>query len=447
MFTDRERIEHSPLHGDALDCVAAGIDAAHPERVVRETVAVSDGTMTVQGETCDLDGYDRLLVVGGGNAAGTAASAVEGVLGDRIDAGAVVTDDSAPTERIDVLAGDHPVPSETGVESTRRMLEVLDSAGENDLVLVLVTGGGSALMTAPAEGIALADLQALTDALLRSGADIGEINAIRKHVSQIKGGRLAAAAAPATVVGLVFSDVVGNDLATIASGPIAPDQTTYADALSVLDRYGVDAPSAVRDHLEAGADGDVSETPGPGSPAFERVTNYVLADGLTAIKAAADTAAERGYEPVVLSSRIRGEASEAAKTHAAIAEECRASGHPAEPPVALVSGGETTVTGPGDGTGGPNQEFALQVAVDLEDSRTVLACVDTDGIDGATDAAGALVDHRTVDDADAAREALAAHDVHPFLDDRGAILETGPTGTNVNDLRVHLVGRTDESGE
>ena len=440
MFTNRSQHQRSRQHGDALDCLQAGIEAAHPERVVRDHVSCSGDVLAVQGDQFDLDSDGRVLVVGGGNAAGTAARALEGVLGDRIDSGAIVTDDPAPTDTIAVLAGDHPVPSERGVENTNRMLSSLEETDESDLVVALVTGGGSALMVAPAEGIKLADIQSLTDGLLDSGAAIGEINAVRKHLSALKGGGLARAAAPATVVGLVFSDVVGNDLGTIASGPTAPDGTTYADALAVLDRYDVSVPAAVRDRLERGARGDLPETLGPDDAVFDRVHNYVLADGLTAVEAAANEAASLGYTPVVLSSRIRGEASEAAKTHSAIAEECRASGQPMEPPVALVSGGETTVTAPGDGVGGPNQEFALAVAVELDDSRTVFASVDTDGIDGATDTAGALVDHETVTDPGAAHRALDDHDSGPLLDECGALLSTGPTGTNVNDLRVHLVG-------
>jgi glycerate 2-kinase len=443
MFTNRSQHQRSRQHGDALDCIQAGIEAAHPERVVRDHVTCAGGVLSVQGDQFDLDSGGRTLVVGGGNAAGTAARALEGVLGDRIDSGTVITDDPAPTDTIAVLPGDHPVPSERGVENTTRMLSSLDDTDESDLVVALVTGGGSALMVAPAEGIELAEMQSLTDALLDSGAAIGEINAVRKHLSALKGGGLARAATPATVVGLVFSDVVGNDLGTVASGPTAPDGTTYTDALAVLDRYDVNAPTAVRDRLERGASGDLPETLGPEDPLFDRVHNYAIADSLTAVEAAADEAASLGYTPLVLSSHIRGEAGEAAKTHSAIAEECRASGQPAEPPVALVSGGETTVTGPGDGVGGPNGEFALGVAVDLDDPGTVFASVDTDGIDGATDAAGALVDHETVTDREAAHRALDDHDSAPFLDERGALLRTGPTGTNVNDLRVHLVADGD----
>ena len=443
MIQNRDTLARRQEHDDALACLATGIDAAHPEQVVREQVTLSDGTLSVDGRQWNLGAARRVIVVGGGNAAGTAASALEGVLGEFLDEGAVVTDDPASTETIEMLSGSHPVPSQTGAEHTRRVLDLAQAAGEEDVVIALVTGGGSALLAAPAEGIALSDVQSLTDALLQSGADIGEINAVRKHLSRVKGGRLAAAAAPATVVGLVFSDVVGNDLATVASGPTAPDDTTYADALAVLDRYDVDAPVAVREHLEAGAAGDREETPAADSAVFERVSNHVLADNLTAIEAAAETARERGYRPLILSSRIRGEAREAAKTHAAVAEEARASGNPADPPVALLSGGETTVTDPGDGSGGPNQEFALAVAVDLEDPGTVFAAVDTDGIDGATETAGALVDHRTVTDREGALDALASHDTQPFLAARDAVIETGQTGTNVNDLRVHVVTAED----
>ncbi len=438
MFTNHAQHQRSQSHSDALDCIQAGIEAAHPKRVVRDHVTLSGRGLSVQGDQFDIDG-GRVLVAGGGNAAGTAARALEGVIGDRIDSGSIITDDPAPTDTIQVLAGDHPVPSKRGVENTRQMLSSLEDADESDLVVALITGGGSALMVAPAEGIELSHLQSLTDALLDSGAAIGEINAVRKHLSTVKGGGLARAAAPATVVGLVFSDVVGNDLGTIASGPTASDETTYADALAVLDRYDVTAPAAIRDRLERGVSGDLPETLGRDDALFDRVHNYVLADGLTAVEAAADEAERLGYTKVALTSRIRGEASEAAKTHSAIAEECRASGQPMEPPVALVSGGETTVTAPGDGVGGPNQEFALGVAVELDDPGTVFASVDTDGIDGATDTAGALVDHETVTNREAARQALDDHDSGPFLDEQGALLETGPTGTNVNDLRVHLV--------
>ncbi|OTF08584.1 glycerate kinase [Halorubrum sp. SD612] len=457
---DRERHASGPARELALDCVTAGIEAAHPKRVVADALSLNDGKLSVAGvddetATYALDAYDRVLVVGAGNAAGHFAAAVEELLGDRIDGGAVVTDDPVETERISVLPGDHPTPSEAGVESAREVREVAAGAGEGDLVIGLLTGGGSALLAAPAEGIGLDDLRETTAALLASGATIAEINAVRKHCSAVKGGRLARAAAPADVLGLAVSDVTGDDPAVIASGPLSPDPTAYADALGVLDRYGIDAPAAVTDRLERGAAGGLAETPNPSDPPFDGdgVDVEIVASARTALDAAREVAAARGYEPVVLSSRVRGEAREAAKTHAAVAEECRATGEPVEPPAVLLSAGEVTVTlGDDPGEGGPNGEFALSAAAELDasgrDSEGIaVASVDTDGIDGATDAAGALIDDRLVGDGpeatlgrDAAAAALDEHDAYPLLDGADALVRTGPTGTNVNDLRAVVVG-------
>lgn len=440
----RSALERTPAHRLALDCVVAGIEAAHPDRVVEASVDLDGDRLIVtaiDGEqrTYDLGEYDDVFVVGGGNAAGHLARALEAVLGDRISGGVVVTDDPTDTEYVDVLEGDHPVPSERGVESTRRLLDVAERADENDLVFAAITGGGSALLPAPAGDVPLDDLQATTEALLASGATIHEINAVRKHISAIKGGQLARVAAPATVVGLIISDVIGDDLEVIASGPMSPDPTSYADALSVLDRYDVSVPTSVRDRLKRGDRGDLPETPDVGDPIFDRVDPTIVANGLTAIDAAREVADSEGYGTILLSSRIRGEASEAAKTQVAIAEESRATGNPIEPPAVVLSGGETTVTLVDDhGTGGPNQEFALSAAIELDDPDTVLASVDTDGIDGATDLAGAIVDAQTVDD-DRAVTALARNDATPLLEEAGALIETGPSGTNVNDLRVLVI--------
>ncbi|SEW03847.1 glycerate kinase type-2 family protein [Natrinema salifodinae] len=453
---DRDRLAATEARDVALDCLEAGIEAGHPRTVVRDAVSLEDGTLRIADAAYDLDEYDEVVVLGGGNAAAHVAATLEELLGDRIDRGIVVTDDPVATERVAVREGDHPVPSERGVEATRELLAEADAADEDALVLAAITGGGSALMPAPAGDVSLADLQATTDDLLASGADIGEINAVRKHLSALKGGRLARRAAPATVASLILSDVVGNDLSVIASGPVAPDASTFDDALAVLDRYEIDAPAAVSDRLERGAAGEVSETPGPDDPAFERVSNHVVADGMTVLEAAREAAAERGYEPLVLSSRVRGEARDAATAHVAIAEEVRATGTPVEPPAVLLSGGETTVTLRGDGTGGPNQEFATSAALELagdsrgedsgesgngtgNESSITVAAVDTDGIDGASDAAGAIVDETTVDEPAAARQALAENDVYPYLDERNGLLLTGPTGTNLNDLRVLVV--------
>ncbi|MEF8758146.1 MAG: DUF4147 domain-containing protein [Halobacteriales archaeon] len=444
---DRDALAGSTARALALDCVEAGIEAALPERVIRASVSATGSELRIGDDTYDLDAYDELLVVGGGKPAARVVTVLESVIADAVLplSGVVVTDDPAETESIDVVEASHPVPDERGVAGAERVLEVVREADEGTLVLAVIGGGGSALLPAPAEGLSLADLQAVTEALLDAGADIHELNAVRKHCSAIKGGQLARAAAPATVVSLVLSDVVGDDLGVIASGPTAPDESTFAEAVAVLDRYGIDPPPAVRERLERGAEADPSgeepptETPGPDDPVFDRGSIHVLANGRTAIDAARETARERGFEPLVLSSRLRGEAREVGTTLAAVAEEVRDAGDPVGPPAVVISGGEATVTVRGEGTGGPNQELALGAALACAADDWALAAVDTDGRDGGTDAAGALVDEGMVPDAetaDEARDALVDNDAFQFFDDRGALIRTGRTGTNVNDLHV-----------
>jgi hydroxypyruvate reductase len=440
MITNRQHHSRTSAHDVVLDCLAAGIDAARPSTVIQKRVAydADEDSLVVAGESYDLSGIENVYVVGGGNAAGAIAHAVEEVLSSRLTAGAVVTDATRETTNIETLRGDHPVPSDRGVENTTRMRSFAADADAGDLVLAVIGGGGSALMATPVDRVSLDALRSLTEDLLASGATIGEINAVRKHLSDLKGGQLARTTAPATVVGVVLSDVVGDDLSVIASGPTAPDPTTYEDALAVLDQYDVDAPSSIRAHLEDGAAGELRETPGLESDIFDHVSNHIIANGRTAIRAASQVTIERGYTPLVLSSSVRGEAREVAKVHVAVAEECQASGEPVEPPAVLISGGETTVTVRSDGTGGPNQELALSGALEIP-SEVVLGSVDTDGLDGSTDAAGALVDARTVTDRGDAQSALGANDAYPLLDEYDALLETGETGTNVNDLRVMVV--------
>jgi hydroxypyruvate reductase len=453
----------------ALACVRAGIRAADPERVVGRAVDLEGDRLTVGEERRDLSDHDRIVVLGGGKAAAGVARALDRNLGDRLSGGLVVAPEPADAGRVEVAVGDHPVPSERGVDATRRLLELAREADERTLVLAVVTGGGSALLAAPAEGVSLADLRTTTRRLLDAGASVDEINAVRKHLSTVKGGGLVSAAAPASVLGLVLSDVVGDDLSVVASGPTAPDDSTYADALAVLTEYGVDAPTAVRGRLERGCDGEFRETLRADDPRFERVRNVVLASGYTAADAARTVATDRGYDTLLLSSRVRGEAREAAKTHAAVAEEIAATGDPVTAPAVVVSSGETTVSVRGDGTGGPNLEFALSAAVEFAEGplagrgspvadgsaagdsesepgpepAVALASVDTDGRDGSTDAAGALVAGDTVDDPATARDALARNDALPYLRSRDALVVTGPTGTNVNDLRVLVVGDDD----
>jgi len=422
----------------AREAVEAGIEAAHPERVVDQHVTRDGETLTIGAETHDLSAYESGVVLGGGNAAAHVAAALEAILGDALSGGVVVTDDPVETRVVDVLPADHPIPSQRGVKSTATLLSQARAADAETLVLAVITGGGSACMVAPAAGIDLDALQSTTDALLTSGASIHEINAVRKHCSAIKGGRLARALAPARVTALVLSDVVGDDLDVIASGPLAADSSSYADALDVLATYDCAVPDSVRTRLENGANSECEETPGPDDPAVERVATTLVGTTLTALRAARESARERGYETLVLSSRLEGMARETARTHVAVAAEIVASGNPIAPPAVVLSGGETTVRVTGDGRGGPNQELALAAGLDLPE-RAVLAAVDSDGIDGNTDAAGAVVDADTVTDPAAARRALADNDANGYLAERDALIRTGQTGTNVNDIHVLVV--------
>ncbi len=455
----------------ARACIEAGVAAADPERAVREQVTVEAERIHVGGETFDLADYDRVVVAGGGKAAAAVARGLAAVLGDRITDGVVVTDgDTAGLRPVDAdgedaeeaetgadadgeggedetgadadgeggedetpppieaVVGDHPVPSERNVEATERVVDLLERCDERTLVLAPVTGGGSALLAAPT--VPLDTFRELTEALVESGADIHEINAVRKRLSRGKGGGLAAAALPATVLAFLVSDVVGDDPGIIASGPFAPDDSTAAEALAVLDRYDIDVEESVREALETG---------GASADDLAHVHTHLLVRTRTSIDAAADLAFESGYDPLVLSSSMRGEAREIAMAHVAVAEEVGDSGDPVAPPAALLSGGEVTVTVRGDGEGGPNLELALAAALELPGDVT-LASVDTDGRDGGTDVAGAVVDSDTVgpDEADAARDALADNDVLPFLEERDALLDVEST-TNVNDLRLVLV--------
>lgn len=433
MFADRDGLAGSPAHELALDCLAAGIEAGRPERAVERHCSVDGDVLRIREAEYDLSGFDEILVLGGGKAADGLAAAVASLLGDRLSGGVVVTRErTADPGPVTVREGDHPEPGRGSVAGASAVLDRAAAAGEPTLVIAAITGGGSALLCAPVEGLSVGDLRDVTRELLEAGASIDEVNVVRRACSEIKGGGLAARAAPATVVGLLVSDVVGDDPAVVASGPTVPVETDPEGALAVLDRYGVEVP-AVRKWNR-----DASPVPAPDVP----VDNHVIASGRDAVDGARGLAAERGYEPCVLSTRIGGEASEAGRFHAAVTREVAATGHPVEPPAVLLSGGETTVSVTGDGVGGPNLEFALAGALDLPPGA-VLASVDTDGSDGSTDAAGALVDAETVaeGDRDGARRSLAANDSHPFLEDRGALLRTGATGTNVDDLRVVVVER------
>jgi hydroxypyruvate reductase len=388
----------------------------------------------------------RTLVVGAGKAAASMAAAVEKHWPASAPlSGLVVTRyrHSLPTQRIQVIEAGHPVPDKRGEEAARSILTQVQSLAADDLLLCLVSGGGSSLLSLPAEGIGMADLKAVTKELLRCGAAIGEINTVRKHLSAVQGGRLAAAC-KAPVVALIISDVTGDDPTNIASGPCAPDPTTYADALSILKRYGIKPPQAVSKRLKDGHAEKVPETPKPGDPVFRKTRNLVIATGYDALQAAAEFFERKSIRPVILGDSVTGEAREVAKVYAALAREIRAHQQPWHAPVALISGGETTVTVRGKGRGGRNSEFLLSLAVELNGMENVYAlAADTDGIDGSEDNAGALLFPDSLKRAGQmklnAEKMLWNNDGYSFFKKLGDLVVTGPTLTNVNDYRVILV--------
>ena len=386
----------------------------------------------------------RTVIIGAGKASGAMAKALEDAWDGPLD-GVVVTRYGyrLPTERLEVVEAAHPVPDAAGREAAQRIFQAVQGLTEDDLVLALISGGGSALLAAPAEGISLEDKQAVNKALLASGATISEMNTVRKHLSAIKGGRLARAAYPAKVVALMISDVPGDDASIIASGPTVPDPSTNADAIAIVEKYGIDLPANVRQVLET-----IDETPKPGDKCFDRVENVMIATPQASLEAAAAVAREAGVTPVILGDSIEGESHDVALVHAGIARQCAMRGQPIEPPCVLISGGETTVTLTGNGKGGPNTQFLLSMAIALDGMPNIYALAgDTDGVDGSEDNAGALMYPDTLKRAEAAgisaKAMLANNDPYSFFKGIGDLLETGPTMTNVNDLRLVLITQRD----
>lgn len=383
----------------------------------------------------------RTIVVGAGKAAAAMAKALEDTWDGPLQ-GVVVTryGHAVPCQRIAVIEAAHPVPDLNGVKAAARMLALVEGAGEDDLVIALISGGGSALLSLPADGLLLSDKQAINKALLKSGAPIDEMNCVRKHLSAIKGGRLAAAAFPARVVSLVISDVPGDDLAAIASGPTVADPTSFADARAILARYGIDGPAPVIAHLEAA----LEETPKPGDPRLARCETHLIASPQQSLLAAAAVARKAGITPIILGDSLEGEARDVGIVMAGIARQVVQHGQPAAAPCVLISGGETTVTVRGTGRGGRNVEYLLSLAVKLGGQRDLHALAgDTDGVDGAEEVAGAVIDPTSLARARAAGldpiASLDNNDAHTLFQVLGDQIVTGPTLTNVNDFRAVLV--------
>lgn len=422
----------------------AALAAVDPRAAVLAVLQRRGDELTIQDHHYDLRRFGRILVVGAGKAGAPMSQAVEAALGDRISAGLVVTktDHSAPTQHIELVEASHPIPDAAGVTAGKRILALAGEAGADDLVIALLSGGGSALLEAPASDLTLDDFQGLTNALLACGATINEINCLRKHCSALKGGQLARAVAPATLVTLVLSDVVGSPLDVIASGPTVPDTSTWQEAWAIVEKYDLaeKLPTRIVQRLRDGLAGAIPDTPKPGDPVFANAHTLIVADNRMAAEAACAQAQARGFNPLLLTTYLEGDAEEIAKVAVALAKEVQDTDRPVATPACIILGGETTVTLRKDhGRGGRNQQLALAAALRIQSARGVtIVSLATDGTDGPTDSAGALADGETVARGAAigldAAVHLRRHDAYPYLKAVNDLLVTGPTQTNVNDL-------------
>jgi glycerate 2-kinase len=433
---------------EALAIFEAGVEAVDPVRAVKEHVVAEDDRLMIGDRTYELSAFDNIYAFGAGKAAAAMALAVEEILDGKLNSGLVSTKygHGLPLHIVQVNEAGHPVPDEAGFKGARQIVQFLEKTGEKDLVIFLISGGGSALLPYPAEGVTLEDIQKVTRVLLDVGATIQEINALRKHLSRVKGGRLARLAYPSALVSLILSDVIGDDLDSIASGPTVPDHSTFSDCLKIVDKYGIKEriPAAVVKIFVKGSRGEIEETPKPGDPVFERTQNLIIGSNIHALRAAEKKAAELGYHTFILSSFVQGETREVAKVHAAIVKEILGSANPVERPACVLSGGETTVTIRGKGKGGRNMEFALAASIEIDGMMDVVVLsAGTDGTDGPTDAAGAVADGATASRAEERgmdpSHYLHENDSYHFFEALDDLIVTGPTRTNVMDLRVVLV--------
>ena len=426
----------------------AALNAANPTTCIRNFVQVNDNALCVGGKQFEIRG--RLIVIGAGKPSARMAQVVEEILGSHITGGLVVTKygHSLPLQRIKLVEAGHPIPDNAGVRAALDTRDLLRGLSADDIVLCLISGGASALWTAPAEGITLEEIQEVTSLLLRAGATIRELNAVRKHVSAIKGGQLARWAAPANVISLIVSDVIGDPIDFVGSGPTAPDTTSFSDAYAILQKYGIDVPDAVSERVREGARGQIPETPKPGDPIFKHVSNNIIANNRLLIEAAVARAREMNLNTLILGTEVEGEAKDIGRFFAAVAREIGRSGNPVKAPACILGAGETTVTVRGHGVGGRNQEMALAWAISMASRPSpIAACfasVATDGTDGPTTAAGGLVDNftcsRAVELGLIPLKYLRANDSSNFLKATGDLIITGPTQTNLMDLQILLVG-------
>jgi glycerate 2-kinase len=432
------------MNQDAVTIFNAALDSVDPYAAVKDYV---DRIRTI----CREEGLTKIYVIGLGKAAYPMTRALVDTLRDRIAGGVVVTKyghapDGPLAENITIREAGHPVPDENGVAGASEAVELLGKADRETLVVCLISGGGSALFVAPSEGLSLDDKQVMTRILLKGGADIVELNTVRKHLSRVKAGRLAEAASPARVLSLILSDVIGDPLDFIASGPTSPDTTTWADALAIVTRYDTagEMPQKILQLLRDGSEGNIPDTPKKGNPLFDRVENIIIGSNRIATEAARKKAQKLGYEPVVLTTELQGEARDAARwlyRQVLESQSCLASGRKK---ISLIAGGETTVTVRGKGLGGRNTEMALAFAMSIEGTSGItFLSAGTDGTDGPTDAAGAIVDGQTIPKARSLgldpQAFLDNNDSYHFFEKTGGLVKTGPTGTNVMDLQIILI--------
>jgi len=436
------------LRTHARNIFAAALAAADPHTAVKANIALDGERLRAGDRSYDLSRFDSVLVAGCGKASARMASALEDLLGDRIAAGIIVVKygHGVALNKIEIIEAGHPIPDGAGLDGARRIVELVGGRTERDLLFFLISGGGSALLPFPVDGLSLAEKQQTTDALLKSGATITEINALRKHLSRLKGGRLAGLAAPATMIALILSDVIGDVFDAIASGPTTPDSSTYENCLAIVDRYRLQEkiPAKVIGYLQRGAAGEHEETPKAGDPIFDRVQNLIVGSNRIAVAAARARAAELGYRTTVLAEPVEGESRVAAGKLARLVRGIARERGADFQPLCVIAGGETTVTVRGNGVGGRNQEFALASAVEISGlDNVVVLSAGTDGTDGPTHAAGGIVDGFSLPRANAlgmaAEDFLDRNDSHSFLRATGDLLITGPTLTNVMDIQIALI--------
>ena len=430
------------------DIFMAGVKAVDPERAIQKYVRRQGNQLFVGDCSYGLDSYRKIFLFGAGKGTAPMAKALEDILGEWLTNGLIIVKygHGIPLEKTQILEAGHPIPDKAGLEATEELLKQTQECTEDDLILCVFTGGGSALLPAPTFPLTLDEKQETTHLLLECGATINEINAIRKHLSRSKGGRLAKEAYPATIVSLLLSDVIGDRLDVIASGPTVPDESTYSDCIKIIDRYKLSdrLPNSVTDHFIKGAAGSLPETPKPGDPVFSKVQNLIVGNNRESLLAAKERAISLGYNTIILSSQIEGEAREVAHVFAAIGKEISQANLPISSPACVIAGGETTVSIQGRGKGGRSQELALACAIAIDGWEGIsLLSAGTDGTDGPTDAAGAFVNGATCKRArrmnSDPRDFLLTNDSYTLFASLGNLLKTGPTRTNVMDIICMLV--------